>query len=104
MANHQARGNNPKLHPEDAAAVASINSVMRGGPKSEPAPLPRVKWISLVQTSAGWQVALLETQGDSIVSGPTPYGVPERERLHAEERLRIGVANEIMGLVPEGGR
>jgi hypothetical protein len=86
MANHQGRTQQPPTKPPETT------------------PLPEVNWISLVQTAEGWQVALLKTRGGQIVSGPTPYGVPERERYHAEERLRIGVANEIMGLVPGGGR
>jgi hypothetical protein len=86
MANHQGRSQQqPPRQPETT-------------------PLPEVNWISLVHTPAGWQVALLRTRGNVITGGPEPYGVPERERYHAEERLRIGVANEIMGLVPGGGR
>jgi hypothetical protein len=86
MANHQGRSQQQPTNPPETT------------------PLPEVKWISLVQTEAGWQVALLRTRGNQIVGGPEPYGVPEQTKLHAEERLRIGLADEIMGLVPEGRR
>jgi hypothetical protein len=91
MANHQGRSQQPPPQTKP--------------PELTPDPsLPEVKWISLVQTPAGWQVALLRTRGNVITGGPEPYGVPEREKFHGEQRLRIGVANEIMGLVPGGGR
>lgn len=84
MANHQARGQQQTKPPD---------------PQPDPS-LPEVKWISLVGLPDGThQVALLWTRGNVITRGPEPYGSPERQRFHAEERLRIGVANEIMGLV-----
>jgi hypothetical protein len=76
MANHQGRGQQPT--------------------KPDPS-LPVVNWISLVQTDAGWQVALLKTQGTQIAEPPAFVGPSEADKAAAEDRFRIAAVEHVIG-------